>query len=120
MSESFRNTNNAKQTLLTRVGTRIRQHFEGRKGVVCGRLHDDRFAVYVSGETSQRLDADAEALREALGQLDGLLRPITASMGYAQIPAGQKTDRSTLDLMERAVVALRFAKQSGGNRCRSA
>lgn len=110
----------AKQALLTRIGQLMRERYADRKGVVCGRLHDDRFALYASGEASLRLDDEATGLREAIGGLQGLLRPMTASLGYAQVPSGERPDRSTLDLMERAVVALRFAKQSGGNRCRGA
>lgn len=110
----------SKQALLTRVGKMLRKRYVGRKGIVCGRLHDDRFALYASGEASLHLDMEADALRSAIGGLDGMLRPLTASFGYVQVPTGIKPDSSTLDLMERAVAALRLAKQSGGNRCRGA
>lgn len=110
----------AKNALLARVGGLVRSHFMDRKGFVCGRLHGGRFAIYASGEAGLHLEKEAEALRRAVRSLGGLRRPITASLGYIQVPIGEKTDRNTLDLMERVGVAVRLAKRSGGDCYRGA
>lgn len=88
---------------------------------ILGRMHDDRFALYMTFRDVQDLHDTADRLRqnvEQLGTMSGRIvsRPITASIGVAAQGDTAGGCHSFTDLLDRAYAALTRAKSGGGNR----
>ncbi|MFP5307921.1 MAG: sensor domain-containing diguanylate cyclase [Gammaproteobacteria bacterium] len=106
--------------VLQRVGRCIEESCAGTDTAV-GRMHDDRFVLFMAHRDGSELRRTAEQIRvnvEKLGIVKDspLTRPITASIGIATQDEAEAPDRSLMDLFDRAYAALTRAKANGGNR----
>ncbi len=105
--------------VLQRVGQCIEETCSSADSAI-GRMHDDRFVLFMTHRSSDELRRTAEYLRsniERLGILkdSAVTRPLTASIGVAAQDEADVPDRSVMDLFDRAHRALSRAKSNGGN-----
>jgi len=89
--------------------------------LILGRLHDDRYALFIGNGDDTCVRTMAESIRfnvesKCRQRPERNGRTITLSAGYARDGEATGGDRSLTDLMERAHEALSRAKSAGGNR----
>jgi len=87
---------------------------------IAGRMHDDRFAVLITGRDGGAVRTAAETIRVSVAQQtrkDASARSITLSAGVA-LSGGTSgsAERGFFDVLERAHLAMCDAKATGGNR----
>ncbi|WP_242606481.1 putative bifunctional diguanylate cyclase/phosphodiesterase [Protofrankia symbiont of Coriaria ruscifolia] len=96
--------------LLVKVGQRVRA--SGRSGDIVARIGGDEFAVLLRSAGTERVQAEAVSVRDALREpvmLAGMPVPVEASIGIAIAP---DHGRDVFELLRNATSALGEAKKS--------